>query len=250
MVSIAPSHLSWNGERHKVRADALLVPTRASNGAVTWASSNRVYFGDGWLSDPTGGLLAEAYGDLSERRLIPWAEFSERLGAGDENRTEWQVIMTDIEVPSRPRIVAARGRRAPPLYASWGYRLEVDTSARCPLEAAGPYWQDYLRFVSANRTTATKSGQLYDFESVSWIDGMERENTREAVVRLMLEEPSHYVTPMQTRLSRQDTRADGGTVPALWMFALKHADWPVVPTNNGVKPPSSAWLLSDDEANQ
>jgi len=237
--------------RERVTLDNLLVPVAGPTGCL-WESPSDIYFGPGWLDSDTDSLLEEAYGASSRLRLVPWQEFGALSGCYDARLEEWAGIMRTLGVAARPRILKAqRWRQFPPLYADSAYRLALSWGVACPLEEAKEYWDDYLKCAASGHQTATKSSQPpYDFAAVTWIDGLEREEARKAVMELVMRHASTYIGHAKTELRRADTKGDEREVLSLWAFAIANSDWQVVPTNVGLRATRETWLLSDHERSQ
>ena len=88
----------------------------------------------------------------------------------------------------------------------------------------------------------------FHYRPVIWIDGLEREGSRPAIVRLMLLCPQAYENYTMTSLERQDRPSvDAKMVPSLWVHAITANRWKVIPTQNGVVTVADAWLLDGQQ---
>src|SRR5262249_2238871 len=80
------------------------------------------------------------------------------------------------------------------------------------------------------RESKTKSGYHFEFESVTWIEGLERPDIRVEVVESMLREPARYCKRLTTELRRVYQGSDASPVQSLWMHAMRSSSWPLIPT--------------------
>ena len=238
-----------DASRARVNRGNLLVPVAGENGC-SWESPSGVYFGSGWLDRDTDGLLEEAYGSSSRSRVVPWPEFAAMSRDDDPRLEEWVGVMRSVGVAARPRILRARRRAQSHLYADSDYRLAVSWGVPCPIRQAEEHWESYLKHAASGRSTATKSSQPYGFAAVTWIDGLEREEARRAVMELVWQHASIYIRHAKTELRRSDTGGDEREVLSLWAFAISSSGWKVVPTNMGIQATRDTWLLSNHERSQ
>ncbi|OQB81201.1 MAG: hypothetical protein BWX88_04335 [Planctomycetes bacterium ADurb.Bin126] len=233
--------------RGRLTRDALRVPAPAEDQAWVWVPPSGVYFGPGWTEEPCNSLLQEAYGHEPSRLLISWDAFAAEVGIPDDDRDDWLTALETIGVSRSPKIVQPRsGYRIAPLASRSNSELSIDY-AKCPIQQAEPFWKPYLES-TRHRSASTSSGQPFDYRPVAWIDGLEREDSRSSVVRLMLLVPNVYEPYITASLERQDIRGkDARTVPSLWAHAIMAGNWPVVPTQRGAVAVSDAWLLDGQQ---
>ena len=176
--------------RERLTRDALRVPVLGTDGSWIWASPSSTYFGCGWLGEPTDSLLHESYGHELGRLLLPWEPFSSNFGIIGEDRDAWIGALELLGVSRSPKLIRPRGSRPAPL-VSYNYaELSIDY-APCPVVKAEQFWRPYLE-LTRRRPANTASGQRFDFRSITWIDGLEREESRPTVLKLMLLHPVIY----------------------------------------------------------
>jgi hypothetical protein len=228
--------------RERLTRDALRVPVRGASLVWKWVPPSTTYFGQGWIGDPTDGLLNGCYGEESNRLILPWEEFCLDFKVRSDDRDAWIGALEQLGVSRSPKLIRPRGLRAAPL-VTWGNsELHID-NATCPIAKAAPFWRSYLEF-ARQRPARTSSGQRFDFRSVTWIDGLEREKSRPAILKLMLLYPHSYQPEAKTFLERHNRPNDDvTTVLSLWAHAISNSSWKVIPTQRGAVSVADAWLL-------
>jgi len=234
--------------RERLTRDALRIPALSAGESWMWIRPSVAYFGRGWLGDPADSLLHESYGHVLERILLPWVPFSSDFNISDEDRDAWIGALELLGVSRSPKLIRPRGPRPAPL-ASYNRTklIIIDDTQQCPVAGAKQFWRSYLESTS-KRSTITSSRQKFDFRSVTWIDGLEREEARPPILRLMLLYPKVYESEMSTFLERQfRPNDDSSEVPSLWAHAIKTNDWRIVPTQHGLVAVSDAWLLDEQQ---
>ncbi len=98
------------------------------------------------------------------------------------------------------------------------------------------------------RPALTASGQPFDYRPITWIDGLEREASRPAIMRLMLLRPQTYENSTTASLERQDRpHADAKEVPSLWVHTISVNKWKVIPTHRGIVSVADAWRLDGQQ---
>ena len=239
--------LSETGRERLTRArDALRIPALCEGGSWLWIRPSVAYFGRGWLGDPTDSFLHESYGHELERILLPWVPFSSDFNISDEDRDAWIGALELLGVSRSPKITRPRGPRPAPLLSYKYSELTIDKTG-CPIAKAERFWQAYLEH-TRKRRAHTASGQRFDFRSVTWIDGLEREEARPAILKLMLLYPEAYESETSTFLERQNRpNDDSSEVPSLWVHAITKNDWRIIPTQHGLVSVSNAWLLDGQQ---
>lgn len=247
--SILAHIADWMGEleltgRERVERSRLQVPTEDEDGTWLWRPANEVYFGDGWLESDVDQLLERAYGRRAAARLPPWKDFIDR-GSENASRDDWVVRMRTVGVASCPRIIRPSGPERGYLHSYSYTQLTVVEDALCPLEAAKEYWRTWLVYLS-HRGSETASGQSFVIRTPSWVDGLEDEQARAPVVRLMLLHPHSYESNLSVTVSRKNAK-DSASFSSLWAYTLLKQQWPVIPTNLGDLQPQNVWRLNDDE---
>ena len=238
-------------ERERVRLDQLLAPTTNDQAAWVWRPAEEIYLGAGWVSDANHEhLLERAFGHQIGARLPSWDDFDRWVRAGarqdDEppDRDAWRRCMKEIGVHAQPRVLVHRPRRG--YFKSWSYDfLSLEDTPPCPFGAAADLWRDYLNNL-CQRPAQTCSGQIFFARPLSWIDGLEHPDTREAVMEMALRWPEKYEQYLRTNVDRQNG-SDSHSFPSLWMWAIRKERWTVVPSNDGPKPIDTVWILQSDQ---
>ena len=237
-------------ERERVHLDQLLVPTTNDQAAWVWQPAEEIYLGAGWVSDPGHErLLERAFGHRIGAQLPPWEDFSRwvRVVArqdGEPDREEWRRYMEKIGVHAEPRVLVHRPRQGYFKSLSYDY-LSLEDTPPCPFDAAAALWQDYLNSL-CQRSAQTCSGQVFFARPLSWIDGLEHPDTREAVMEMVLRWPEKYERYLITNVERQNG-SDSHSFPSLWMWTIRKERWAVVPSNDGPKPTDAVWILQRDQ---
>ena len=238
-------------ERARVRLDQLLAPTTNDQGVWVWRPAQEIYFGEGWVSDANHEhLLQRAFGHRIGTRLPSWGDFDRWVRAGarqdDEapNRDAWRQCMKEIGVHAQPRVLVHRPRRS--YFKSWSYdSLSLEDTPPCPFSVAADLWDDYLNYL-CQRPARTRTGQTFFARELSWIDGLEHPDTREAVVEFALRWPEKYQQYLCTDVDRQNS-SDSHSFASLWMWAIQRERWAVIPSNDGPKPINTVWILESDQ---
>ena len=238
-------------ERARVRLDQLLAPTTNDHAAWVWRPAEEIYLGAGWVSDANHEhLLERAFGHRIGARLPSWDDFDRWVRAvarqDDEppDRDAWRRCMKEIGVHAQPRVLVHRPRRG--YFKSWSYdSLSLENTPSCPFGAAADLWHDYLNNL-CQRPAQTCSGQTFFARPLSWIDGLEHPDTREAVMEMALRWPEKYEQYLRTSVDRQNG-SDSHVFPSLWMWAIQKERWTVVPSSDGPKPIDTVWILQSDQ---
>ena len=237
-------------ERTRVRLDRLLTPTAVDNATWVWRPAEETYLGAGWVSDPGHErLLERAFDHRIGARLPPWEDFSMWVRAvahqdGEPDREEWRRYMKAIGVHAEPRVLVHRPRRG--CFKSWSYdRLSLEDTPPCPFGAAVALWQDYLNSL-CRRPAQTCSGQVFFARQLSWIDGLEDSESREAVMKMALRCSEKYEPYITTNVDRHNG-SDSRRFPSLWLWAIQKERWALVPSNDGPKPINAVWILQRDQ---
>lgn len=242
LLGIAGQWMSDIGEddakkvQHRIR-----VPVALEQDNWTWKPANTCYFGEGWGCD-NERLLASAYGSDSGRLLVPFGRLG--LSNSKEDIETWHGVMSKLGVHSRPRLVVNSRRGVSQFRAEHWYALGIADEPKCPFEAASLYWSQYLGSCEEIRTSVG-SKQSYRFSEISWIDGLEIEESRRQVVAMILKDHEHYSTHSRVRIGRSENpeSMDSTIHPSLWTFAIKHEDWQCIPAESGILRPSECWLV-------
>lgn len=227
--------------RKRVSVEKLKVPAVCTSAVGwRWVAAEECYFGEGWLDEPRGSQLASLYRDREGALLFGWKAVSAAIES--KEREEWRQVFAIAGVHSRPRIlrVSSKKQLAALFHATYG-ALNVREPVRCPIDGAQPFWAAYLQR-RGRRATAVHTGQLYGFDRVTWIDGLDEERAP-LVVAMILREPSHYEAELTCGLGRDGTTHDSTTPRSLWVDTLRHMDWPVIPTSDGACRPSESWIV-------
>ena len=238
-------------ERARVRLDQLLVPTTSNRATWVWRPAEQIYLGASWVSDANHEhLLERAFGHRIGARLPSWDDFSRWVRAiahqDDEapDRDAWRRCMKEIGVHAQPRVLVYRPKRG--YFKSWSYNsLFLEDTPSCPFSAAAELWNDYLNYL-CQRPAQTCSGQTFFARPLSWIDGLEHPETREAVMEMILRWPEKYEKYLKTNVDRHNG-SDSRTFLSLWMWAIQKERWTVVPSSDGPKPTDTVWILQSDQ---
>ena len=238
--------LSESG-RERLTKDALRVPVVGASGAWAWVAPSTTYFGSGWLGTPFDSLLLEAYGHEPARLLVPCQQFSIDFGMRDEERDAWIGAFELLGISRSPKVVRPRPGSRPAPFVSVNYSELTIDSTTCPIQQAAKFWPSYLE-ATRHRGTRTASRQTFDFRSTTWIDGLEREASQPAIVKLILLNPGPYESETATFLERQYRQNDDSeVVSSLWAHAITANSWKVIPTQRGPVSPADAWLLDGQQ---
>jgi hypothetical protein len=244
--------LKWVGEmsdtaRNRTRLSELLVPAVAAEGGWAWVSPRTVYFSRSWVDERRAAALERAYGHRAASLLARWEDIATQLALAADQRNVWRDGLIRCGVADRPRILLAPANRTAALYASRSKRLARDHSVKSPWKQAEPFWAGYVDS-ACGRETATKGLQAYDFEQITWIDGLGAEASRLAVVDIILSDPQPYVRYVRTSISRPHTKEDPSDVPSLWAYAIGTANWEIIPTSeHNFVPAQRAWWLEHEQ---
>jgi hypothetical protein len=245
-LAAAWAQLLSDSSRARLNTPGLRVPVASETGGWSWVSPQGVYFGDNWLDSDSNRLLRAAYCDQLQRRLIDWKEFAAAAGCADEDRAFWISGLQSMEVSRVPRVLRARRNRPAPLYSLNYAELSRVPSVACPWPDLTPFFHEYLEAIR-KRKVNTKSSQTFDVKDLIWIDGLEKERGRQAIVELILRNPLAYEPLCETSLQRSDG-SDATTVASFWAFCLRTREWPVIPTERGLRATIKCWLLETEQA--
>ncbi len=238
-------------EKARVRLDQLLAPTTNDQAVWVWQPAEETYLGAGWLDDDHHEhLLERAFGHRVGARLPSWDDFNSWVQTGGRiddpppDRDTWQRLMKEIGVHAQPRVLIHNPKRG--YFVSWSYdSLSLYYAPHCPFSAEADLWHDYLNSLCL-RSVQTCSGQVFFARPLSWIDGLEDPDTREAVIKIVLRRPRKYEQYLWTKVERQNG-SDSRRFPSLWMWAIQKERWDVVPSNDGSKPINTVWILQSDQ---
>jgi hypothetical protein len=256
LLGLSANWLSRMSEtaKAKVVKSRILVPVVKRDGTEeigwVWQSGTKAYFGAGWLDQKHEALLLEAYGSRDETLLVNWSEFSSAAPADSGDCTAWVDALQMIGVSRWPKLIdrSARWKRSP--FQAYHYEYLNLVDAECPIAAAAKWWKPYLESCRLRRAR-TKSGYYFDFASVTWIDGLESEQSRPAVFRLMLLRHDVFERHLTTSLERQGSSdKDGVEVASFWTYTIRHNSWQIVPTSHDLKAPFESWLLEAGQSTQ
>ena len=152
--------------------------------------------------------------------------------------------MEALGVHAQSRILVHHPRQG--YFKSWSYsHLSMEGKPSCPFRPAASFWGDYLDHL-LRRPAQTCSGQVFFARPLSWIDGLEDPDAREAVMEMVLKRPAKYEEYVKTNVQRQDG-SDRHSFPSLWMWAIQTKRWAVVPSNDGPKSIDAVWILHSDQ---
>lgn len=234
--------------RKQVRTEKLLVPVCGSDSTWMWVEPDTAYLGKGWAADANIALLTKAYGDRPGSQLVPWDQFAQRASQlfREADPNWWLEMIKEVGVWDCPRIIRSDHYIKVMCANSYSY-LSVINGVRCPIPCTDGVWPHYLSQIS-QRKAQTRNGSDFYLDEVTWIDGLENDSVRTIIVEAMLRRPERYKADQTTILSRRD-RKDSGTVPALWIHAIRSEDWDVIPTSHGLRKPHAAWLCPRESRN-
>lgn len=253
ILSCIGEWLSDMGEedRNRIKLDKLLVPISKSNMPWAWRPAEEVYLGKGWVSDPDQEqLINRAYGHRNGARLPSWENFRAWVcdnQPDDElsNLDTWRRHMEAMGVHALPRLLDKQPRQR--YFESWSYEslYRIEETSPCLFQEVAPFWDTYLDHLS-QRPAETRSGQEFFVRPISWIDGLEDPNAREAVMELILKFPEKYEKYVETRVERENG-TDQQSFPSLWIWAIRNQGWEIVPSNDGPRPVDAVWILHGGE---
>ncbi len=253
-IQLLTQAIRWLGKmsegRHQTiqEAGGLLLPTASGD----WASSTSLYFSRGWLEQRADeDALIAAY-KTSPGLLQRWTALRDLLGLTDADREGVRLALAGAGVAATPRLLTLTAKRPAPLHCSWNYRFRRTEDVQSPFSdiTISAQWSSYLDHIIASTEAPTKSGYSYRVGTLQWLEGLERPEAREAVVRLLLAHPTRYLNTLQTDIRRADGSIYGGrpAVETLWVHALRRAGWAVFPTeNHGLCTADAVWVLSESE---
>lgn len=228
--------------KQRVSIDELLIPVRGPSDTWQWIEPGNAYLGEGWDTDPNIDLITRAFGGRVGSQLVPWERFERKAIQifREADKAWWLQRMKEIGVWDCPRVVRG-GKRVAVVKANSYSHLTVLNWARCPTPCVEGMWNEYLAHIS-QRTARTKSGYEFYVEDVTWIDGLEHEDIRPLVVEAMLRRPDRYQSYESTTLARWGGE-ESSDVPSLWVHAVRHGNWPVIPVSGGLRTATEAWFL-------
>lgn len=253
ILSCIGEWLSLMGEedRNRIKLKQLLVPTSNTNASWTWRPAEEVYLGKGWVSDlDQEQLINRAYGHRNEARLPSWEDFSawvcdQRPDDESPDLDMWRRHMEAMGVHSQPRLLVTQPSQG--YFKSWsyGHLTRIEYTPPCPFQAAAPFWEAYLDYL-CQRPAGTRTGQVFLARPISWIDGLEDPDAREAVMEIVLKSPERYEQYVETKVERQDG-TDQKSLSSLWIWAIRTQGWEIVPSNDGPRPVDAIWILHGGE---
>ncbi|MEO2013082.1 MAG: DUF3883 domain-containing protein [Fuerstiella sp.] len=230
----------------RVKTGELLVPAfNRPQRQWQWTEPDSVYLGEGWEDGKNNELLTKAFGSRPNSQLVPWQIFEKRARSLFESadRTEWCHGMSRLGVWDSPRMLSL-AHKPPVLLSHDKYPLSVNHEVKCPPECESDVWNSYLNRIRFRRSQTFTTYNSYKFHllDVLWIDGLEDPALRPTVVEAVLRRPEAYREHMATQLSRFHG-GDPSDVPALWLHALRTAEWQAFPTSQGLKTVDAAWWV-------
>lgn len=233
-------------EQKRVQLELLKVPVAVNDsGRLTWNHANQVYYGEGWLDNHTSSLLQEAYGYREKSILIAWTTFKSLINAQEDEKKDWEKIFGVIGVESSPRIISKTMKKA--ALKSYGYaNLSINEDAECPIAQAASFWKSYLDDIRfRNKKNKYQSGS-YIVKPVTWIDGLEMEESRRAVFQLILYNAKKYECYLSAKIERIRS-SDDSTCSSFWISVIKNSNWEIIRTNNHFLPPRDIWFIEQSD---
>jgi len=227
-------------------------PLPAAMGLKHWRPASELYFGRGWMeSVEDEELLLAAIGSTEDKVLLGWPDF--KAIAGDKRGLQWWRRGLELMgVAKLPRIIVrqVRGRPSAPFKASH-YKLIVNSTtlpAGLP-KAVEPYWHKYLQSIEQKKANYASTYITYDFDYVAWIEGLEDERCRSAVVDLILKYPESYQIYSATLHRSGSPHDNASRHDVLWVHALRsEEDWKVFRSADGERVrPDDLWLVEHRE---
>ncbi len=237
-----------------VKLEKILVPVFVEGDQWDWLAPTDVYFGDGWLDHETDKLIREAYGESesTSHRLPSFEIFRKHLKDeldAEVEKNNWCARFKKIGVLTAPKFIQGVNTQAY-FKANSFYQLKVlpEFECSCPIDEAQSYWKSYLYVIAKRRRkTSVCSGQLYYIQDPVWIDGLEREKVRTAVMKLVLLNAKEYKQKCEIKVGRYNSGwgGDSSQMLSLWVHAVVDEQWPIIPTNLEPRSPSKAWILDE-----
>lgn len=215
--------------RGKLDCRQALAPVQAVAGApYHWIPASTAYLGNGWgLPDDHSVLLENAY---PARRLVSLAALREELGIEEAATEGWRAAVETMGVTAWPRVVEWPKRPAP-LFSS-NLRLFLGDTSFFEGTALDGVYRAYVQFLTQFGTKWSDWFQ-HDVEHAYWIDNLEFDQQRPAIVDLLLMQPNRYLPFCRDSFGRVGKHAKE-LVPSMWAFALSELDWAVFPGEQGV----------------
>lgn len=214
--------------RKKLDCSGAYVPVVDEHGGLSWWLANESYLGEGWGCSPDHDrLLGAAY---PGRRLMPLAQLRERVGLVEDVVADWQKALLAMGVSSVPRVIEYSDRKAP--LESYSGKLLVVGAPTLGVPALDSIYHAYVAHL-AGYPTSWIQRLSHDVNKVCWVDDLEVPERREAIVDLMLMHADAFFPHCSVSLGRVG-RPPTHTVDAMWVFALKILDWPVLLGERGV----------------
>jgi hypothetical protein len=214
--------------RKKIDCSGAYVPVVDEHGGLSWWLADESYLGEGWgLSPDHDRLLGAAY---PGRRLMPFAQLRERLGLVEDAVASWRAAVQVMGISSVPRVTVYPDRKAP--LESYNEGLHVVGRPTLGEPAIDGIYQAYVAHL-AGYPTRWIQRLPHDVNEVCWVDDLEVPARREAIVDLMLLHPDHFFAHRSVSLGRVG-HASAHTVDAMWVFALRTLDWPVLLGERGL----------------
>ena len=121
--------------------------------------------------------------------------------------------MARFGVLAVPRIIRV-SPPIPPLEARANQSLSLVKGVSCPLAQASGFWESYLGQVRG-RPVHSKQGRKYTLKELSWIEGLEWDQSRAAVVELVLRHPEVFEPVVETAVERSEGGGDSSPVPSI-----------------------------------
>ncbi len=198
------------------------VPTETGG----WAPAGRAYLSASWtrtVSAKDVELFRAVYG--ADRLLVSWPALRARLRHAEPTQDATLGALLLVGVATAPRLLTARD--VPIVFA--GHHGPHHKLKGCPFDGVGAAWDAWLDGVMQLSHNWRRNARWLAVDP-TWIDGLERPDTFEALGAWVLAHPKMYADGLGTWL-RAETHRHTERATAPWMYALRRANGRVVPTS-------------------
>jgi hypothetical protein len=231
-------------ELRRVGMENFVLPVPAQDGNWKWTSPETIYLGPGWSEEHWDRLLTQAYGHTPQRRLVPWVDFARILvvaGIVEPDLSWWHALAVRIGVKHVP--IKWRPQVHPGFMLRRSSRGAWPIINTCPLSGLENFWTPYLKYAILFLNQTKHFGD-FTIQDILWIDGLERPESRTAIVEMLLHQSQDG---FETTIIKQSPNITIASIPMPWAFVLKYGGWPIIPTDAGPATIDEAWLPDPKE---